>query len=150
MRAAHKRRMPHSEQSKRPKLGKEDGWSPFLKGESMRGLILLIAGAVIIVSPAKADCGDERQVFKPASGKMGFRLELVTEGDSNVGQALVYRPFNSSPDTYQLIVEQKSASGSRYRIIGRAGNLRLEVSADGKATVESNREIPALWRLACS
>jgi hypothetical protein len=117
----------------------------------MRGLILLIVGAVMTVSPAKADCGDERQVFKPASGKMGFRLELVTEGDSTVGQALVYRPFNAAPDTYQLIIEQKSASGSsRYRIIGRAGNLRLEVSADGKATVESNREIPALWRLACS
>lgn len=103
-----------------------------------------------MVSPAKADCADDRQVFKPASGKMGFRLELVTEADSTVGQALVFRPFNSKPDSYQLIVEQKSASGARYRIIGRAGTLHLEVSADGKATLESNKEIPALWRLACS
>jgi len=126
------------------------GIDPLSKGNPMRVLILLILGAMTIVSTAKADCGDDRRVFKPASGKMGFRLELVTEADSNVGQALVYRPFNSAPDPYQLIVEQQSASGSRYRIIGRAGNLRLEVSADGKATVESNREIPALWRLACS
>ena len=116
----------------------------------MRGLILLIVGAVTIVSPAKADCADERRVFKPASGKMGFRMEILTEADSNVGQALVYRPFTSKPDTYQLIVEQKSPSGSRYRLIGRAGSLGLEVSADGKAVVESNREIPALWQLACS
>jgi hypothetical protein len=116
----------------------------------MRGLILLLAGAVTMVSPAKADCGDERQVFKPASGKMGFRLELVTEADSTVGQALVFRPFSNTPDNYQLIVEQKTASGARYRIIGRAGSLRLEVGADGKATLESNKEIPALWRLACS
>jgi hypothetical protein len=129
------------------KLDEKDG---SFERHVMRGLFLLLAGAVTIVSPAKADCGDDRQVFKPASGKMGFRLEIVTETDSKVGQALVYRPFSSAPDTYQLIVEQTSPSGSRYRIIGRAGNLRLEVSADGKATVESNREIPALWRLACS
>jgi hypothetical protein len=116
----------------------------------MRGLVLLVVGAVTIVSPAKADCRDERQVFKPASGKMGFRMEIVTEADSKVGQALVYRPFNAAPDTYQLIVEQKSPTGSRYRLVGRAGSLRLDVSADGKAVVESNREIPSVWQLACS
>jgi len=115
----------------------------------MRGLILLIMGAVTIVSPAKSNCVDERRVFKPTSGKMGFRMEILTAADSNIGQALVYRPFINTPDTYQLIVEQKSPSGSRFRLIGPAGSLRLDVSADGKAVVESNREIPALWTLAC-
>jgi hypothetical protein len=103
-----------------------------------------------IVSPAKADCADERRVFKPASGKMGFRMEILAGADSNVGEALVYRPFISTPDTYQLIVEQRSAASTRYRLIGRAGSLRLDVSAEGKAEVEANRELPALWRLACS
>jgi hypothetical protein len=119
----------------------------------MRGLILLILGAVTIVSPAKsanANCGDERRVFKPASGKMGFRLELVTAADSAVGEAHVYRPFSKSPDNYQLIVVETSPERSRYRLIGPAGMLRLDVTADGKATVDSNRDFPSLWKLACS
>jgi hypothetical protein len=116
----------------------------------MRGSILLILGVLTIMSPAKADCGDERRVFKPASGKMGFRLEIVTMGDSTVGQALVYRPFSKSPDNYRLIVEDTSPAGSRYRLIGPAGMLRLDVTADGKATVDSNRDFPSVWKLACS
>jgi hypothetical protein len=86
-----------------------------------------------------------------SSGKLGFRVEIVpTESGGEGQQAHVYRPFRSTPDTYQIVNEQPSGAGSRYLLVGPAGTLRFDVSANGTAVVESNREIPSRWQLAAS
>jgi hypothetical protein len=117
----------------------------------MRVTSLLILGSVVIVTPAQADCADQRLVFQPSSGKLGFRVEIVpAEAGGAEGQALVYRPFHKTPDAYQVVTEQPSGSGARLVLIGPAGTLRFDVSADGTAVIEANREMPSRWRLVCN
>jgi hypothetical protein len=111
-----------------------------------RFLILLLAG---FAYPARAECPpDRRMVYEPTSGKSGFRMELMAGTADGIGRALVYRPFNQAADDYRLVTEQTSASSARYVLIGPAGILRLETSADGQAVLEANREMPSRWRLA--
>lgn len=113
----------------------------------MRVLSLLLLGSLAIVTPARADCGDQRLVLKPESGKLGFRVEIVKTESGSEGQALIYRPFSKAPDTYRLVVDP--LSDSRYILIGPAGTLKFEVG-NGTATVESNRDFPSRWRVACN
>lgn len=114
----------------------------------MRGFILLILGAATVMS-AKADCGDGLRVFKPVNGKLGFRMEIVTQADGSAVKALLYRPFTSAPDVYEIALERRTATGARYRLTGRAGSLQLDVKAEGGATLEANRALPSLWKLDC-
>jgi len=114
----------------------------------MHGFILLMLGAATIMS-AKAECGDGVQVFKPVNGKLGFRMEIVTQADGAAVKALVYRPFTSAPDVYEVAVEHRTAAAARYRLTGRAGSLQLDVKPEGSATLEANRELPSLWKLDC-
>jgi hypothetical protein len=116
----------------------------------MRVLNLLILGLIATASPAFADCSDQRMVLKPETGKLGFRVELVPGESGAGGQALIYRPFVARPDKYELTVDPLSADGSRYILIGPAGRLKLDVGSNGVATVESNRDFPSRWRLACN
>jgi hypothetical protein len=115
----------------------------------MRVLRLLILASAAIATPALADCQDQRLVFQPSSGKLGFRVEIAPANADGERKALVYRPFRSVPDTYRIVTEQPSGSGSRYVLSGPAGTLRFDVSDNGTAEVEANREIPSRWRLAC-
>jgi hypothetical protein len=118
---------------------------------TLRVSSLLILGSVVMLTPAQADCIDQRLVFQPSSGKLGFRVEIVpTESGGEGQQAHIYRPFHSTPETYQIVTEQPSGAGSRYLLVGPAGTLRFDVSANGTAVVESNREIPSRWQLAAS
>jgi hypothetical protein len=113
----------------------------------MRILSPLIVVSAILATPALADCPDQRMVFQPTSGKLGFRMEIL-QADAGA-KALVHRPFRSTPDTYQIVSEQTADAGTRYVLIGPAGTLQLDVDADGIAVVEANREIPSRWRLVC-
>jgi len=113
----------------------------------MRVLTLLILGSVVTATSALADCPDQRMVLKPESGKLGYRVEIVPGEAGSKGQALVYRPFAARPDTYDLIVDP---SGSHYTLYGPAGALKLDVDSNGSAVLDSNREIPSSWRLACN
>jgi hypothetical protein len=107
----------------------------------------LILASLIVATPALADCPDQKLVFQPASGKLGFRMEIMP---AELGaKALVHRPFRSTPDTYEIVAERSSETGSRYVLVGPAGTLRFDVDANGTAVVEANREIPSRWRLAC-
>jgi len=114
----------------------------------MRFWSLLVLGSVVIASPALADCTDQRLVFQPSNGKRGFRVEIVPTESGSERQALVYRPFHATPDTYD-VVEQPSGSGARLVLIGRGGTLRFDLGTDGTAVVDANRDIPSRWRLAC-
>jgi hypothetical protein len=68
-----------------------------------RFLVLMLAG---FPYPLRAECPpDRRIVYEPASGKYGFRMELVTGAQDSIGRALVYRPFSQAPDDYKLITE---------------------------------------------
>jgi hypothetical protein len=116
----------------------------------MRVLSLFVLGSIVSASPALADCSDQRMVLKPDTGKLGFRVELVPGESGSGGQALIYRPFHATPDTYNLTVDPLSPTGSRYILSGPAGALKLEVGADGTAVIDSNREFPSRWRLACN
>jgi hypothetical protein len=100
------------------------------------------------MSPAQAECPPNQPiVYEPASGKLGFRIEIFPEAPDGSGRALIYRPFSTGPDPYRLISEQTAASGGRYMLIGQAGILRFETTADGHASVEANRDIPSQWQL---
>jgi hypothetical protein len=115
----------------------------------MRIASLLTFGAIMAASPAFADCPDQRMVLKPESGKLGYRVEIVPGESGSSGHALVYRPFVAKPDTYDLIVDPRSSSGSRYILSGPAGALKLEMDSNGTAVLDANREIPSRWRLSC-
>lgn len=112
-------------------------------------LRLLMLASVAAGTPALADCKDQRLVFQPSSGKLGYRVEIVPTDVAGERQARVYRPFRSSPDTYRVVAEQPSGSGSRFTLIGPAGTLRFDLNENGTAEIEANREIPSRWRLAC-
>lgn len=107
----------------------------------------LILASAMFATPAFAQCTDQRLVFQPESGKLGFRVEILPMEAG--AKALVHRPFRSTPDTYQIVAERPSDAGSRYVLVGPAGTLRFDVDASGTAVVEANREIPSRWRLAC-
>jgi len=113
----------------------------------MRTWTSLILASVAFTSPAFAQCADQRLVFQPESGKLGFRVEILSTQAG--ARALVHRPFRSTPNTYQIVAEQPSDAGSRYVMVGPAGTLRFDVDASGAAVVEANRDIPSRWRLAC-
>jgi hypothetical protein len=109
---------------------------------------LLIPAIVAVVSPALAECRHEHRIYEPASGKFGFRLEIVADAPDGSGWAEVYRPFSDAPDKYKLIFDRSSDSGGRYVLFGPAGILRLELSTDGQAILDANRRIPSRWRLS--
>jgi len=113
----------------------------------MRIVSPLIVASSMLATPALADCPDQRMVFQPTSGKLGFRMEIV-QAEAGA-KALVHRPFRSTPDTYEIVSEQTADAGSRYTLVGPAGSLQLDIDADGTAVVEANREIPSRWRLVC-
>ena len=113
----------------------------------MRILSPLILASAVSATPALAECTDQRLVFQPTSGKLGFRVEILPAEAG--AKALVHRPFRSTPDTYQVVSEQAAAAGSRYVLVGPAGTLRFDVDPNGTAVIEANREIPSRWRLVC-
>ena len=113
----------------------------------MRIVSPLIVASSMLATPVLADCPDQRMVFQPASGKLGFRMEIVRAEAG--AKALVHRPFRSTPDTYEIVSEQTIDAGPRYTLVGPAGSLRFNVDADGTAVVQANREIPSRWRLVC-
>jgi len=43
----------------------------------MRIFSPLIVASSMLATPVLADCPDQRMVFQPASGKLGFRMEVV-------------------------------------------------------------------------
>src|SRR5712691_5278240 len=43
----------------------------------MRIVSSLIVASSMLATPVLADCPDQRMVFQPASGKLGFRMEIV-------------------------------------------------------------------------
>ena len=113
----------------------------------MRMFSSLVLASTVLATPAFARCTDQRLVFQPTSGKLGFRVEILSVDAG--ARALVHRPFRDTPDSYQIVSEQADDTGSRYVLVGPAGTLRFDVDRSGTAVVEANRDIPSRWRRVC-
>src|SRR5262249_51579301 len=91
----------------------------------------LILASTVLATPAFAQCTDQRLVFQPESGKLGFRVEILpAEAGARV---LVHRPLRATPDSYQIVSEQAGDTGSRYVLVGPAGTLHFDVDQSGTA-----------------
>jgi len=106
-----------------------------------------ILASTVLATPAFAQCTDQRLVFQPTSGKLGFRMEILSAEAG--AKALVHRPFRGTPDSYQIVSEQADDTGSRYVLVGPGGTLRFDVDRSGAAVVEANHDIPSRWRRVC-
>jgi len=113
----------------------------------MRIFSSLILVSTVLATPAFAQCTDQRLVFQPTSGKLGFRMEILSEEAGT--RALVHRPFRDTPDSYQIVSEQTGDAGSRYVLVGPGGTFHVDIDPSGTAVVEANRDIPSRWRRVC-
>jgi len=110
-------------------------------------ILASILASTVLATPAFAQCTDQRLVFQPTSGKLGFRMEILSAEAG--AKALVHRPFRGTPDSYQIVSEQAHDAGSRYVLVGPGGTLRFDVDRSGAAVVEANHDMPSRWRRVC-